>query len=176
MKLQKLVRLIALIGASAPALAQEVVATAPLARVKITGSSIKRIAREGALPIETITRKQLDEQGIVSAEQLVATLNINGNGSDNLASNADVTTGAARGNNGASSANLRGQGADSTLILLNGRRVATHGMLTEKRPVLTLMATSHSDIALTKTSFSRATRARAANDRRESPSSNQTMM
>ena len=127
MKLKKLARLIALIGVAAPALAQEA-GTVPMARVEITGSSIKRIAREGALPLETITRKQLEEQGIVSAEQLVATLNINGNGSDNLASNADVTTGAARGNNGASSANLRGQGADSTLILLNGRRVATHGM------------------------------------------------
>ncbi|MGX4640853.1 TonB-dependent receptor domain-containing protein [Massilia sp. SYSU DXS3249] len=99
-----------------------------MARVEVTGSSIKRIAKEGALPVEVISRKQLEEQGIVTAEQLIATLNINGNGSDNLASNADVTSGAQRGNNGASSANLRGQGADSTLVLLNGRRVATHGM------------------------------------------------
>jgi iron complex outermembrane receptor protein len=100
----------------------------PMARVEITGSSIKRIAREGALPVDVISRKQIEAQGIVNAEQLIATLNINGNGSDNLASNADVTSGAQRGNNGASSANLRGQGADSTLVLLNGRRVATHGM------------------------------------------------
>nr|WP_187362464.1 TonB-dependent receptor [Massilia rubra] len=100
----------------------------PMARVEITGSSIKRIAREGALPVEVISRKQIEAQGIVNAEQLIATLNINGNGSDNLASNADVTSGSQRGNNGASSANLRGQGADSTLVLLNGRRVATHGM------------------------------------------------
>nr|WP_229505792.1 Plug domain-containing protein [Massilia genomosp. 1] len=98
-----------------------------MARVDITGSSIKRIAREGALPVEVISRKQIEAQGIVNAEQLIATLNINGNGSDNLASNADVTSGSQRGNNGASSANLRGQGADSTLVLLNGRRVATGG-------------------------------------------------
>ncbi|MGZ5199751.1 MAG: TonB-dependent receptor domain-containing protein [Telluria sp.] len=97
-------------------------------RVEITGSSIKRIAKEGALPVEIITRKQLEDQGIVTAEEAIAVLNINGNGSDNLASNSDVTSGAQRGNNGASSANLRGQGSDSTLILLNGRRVATHGM------------------------------------------------
>ncbi len=128
MRLKTLAQLLALVGAAAPAAAQEMAATPPMARVEITGSSIKRIAREGALPVETITRQQLEAQGIVSAEQLVATLNINGNGSDNLASNADVTSGAQRGNNGASSANLRGQGADSTLILLNGRRVATHGM------------------------------------------------
>ena len=125
-KLTKLAQLIALIGVAGPVLAQ--VPAPQMQRVEITGSSIKRIAKEGALPIEIITRKQIEEQGIVNAEQLIASLNVNGNGSDNLASNADVTSGAQRGNNGASSANLRGQGADSTLVLLNGRRVATHGM------------------------------------------------
>jgi iron complex outermembrane receptor protein len=120
--------MIALIGVVGPALAQEVQTQGPIQRVEITGSSIKRIAKEGALPLEIISRKQLQEQGIVTAEQLIATLNVNGTGSDNLASNADVTSGAQRGNNGASSANLRGQGADSTLVLLNGRRIATHGM------------------------------------------------
>jgi iron complex outermembrane receptor protein len=122
--------LIALIGVAGPALAQTApeMPSGPIQRVEITGSSIKRIAKEGALPVEVISRKQLEQQGIVTAEQVIANLNINGNGSDNLASNSDVTTGAQRGNNGASSANLRGQGADSTLILLNGRRVATHGM------------------------------------------------
>ncbi|HEY5798814.1 MAG TPA: TonB-dependent receptor plug domain-containing protein, partial [Burkholderiaceae bacterium] len=124
MKLKKLAQCIALIGIAGPVLAQE----APVQRIEITGSSIKRIAKEGALPIEIISRRQLDEAGIVTAEQLIANLNINGTGSDNLASNADVTSGAQRGNNGASSANLRGQGSDSTLVLLNGRRIATHGM------------------------------------------------
>ncbi|MDP3672287.1 MAG: TonB-dependent receptor [Telluria sp.] len=128
MKLKKLAQLIALIGVAGQVAAQDAQPQQPMQRVEITGSSIKRIAKEGALPVEIISRKQLEEQGIVTAEQLIATLNINGNGSDNLASNADVTSGAQRGNNGASSANLRGQGSDSTLILLNGRRVATHGM------------------------------------------------
>jgi iron complex outermembrane receptor protein len=127
-KLKKLAHLIALIGVVGPVVAQEAQPQQPIQRVEITGSSIKRIAKEGALPVEIISRKQMDDQGIVSAEQLIMSLNINGNGADNLASNADVTSGAQRGNNGASSANLRGQGADSTLILLNGRRVATHGM------------------------------------------------
>jgi iron complex outermembrane receptor protein len=127
-KLKKLAHLIALIGVVGPAMAQEAQPQQTIQRVEITGSSIKRIAKEGALPVEIISKKQLEEQGIVTAEQLIMTLNVNGNGSDNLASNADVTSGAQRGNNGASSANLRGQGADSTLILLNGRRVATYGM------------------------------------------------
>jgi iron complex outermembrane receptor protein len=128
-KLKKLAQLMALMGMAAPIMAQaQVQSDASMQRVEITGSSIKRIAKEGALPVEIISRKQLEDQGIVTAEQLIATLNVNGNGSDNLASNADVTSGAQRGNNGASSANLRGQGSDSTLVLLNGRRVATHGM------------------------------------------------
>jgi iron complex outermembrane receptor protein len=120
--------MIALIGIVSPAIAQDVQSDKPMQRVEITGSSIKRIAKEGALPLEIISRKQLQEQGIVTAEQLIANLNVNGNGSDNLASNSDVTSGAQRGNNGASAANLRGQGADSTLVLLNGRRIAPYGM------------------------------------------------
>ena len=97
-------------------------------RVEITGSSIKRIASEGALPVQVFTRQDLDRQGIVTAEQLISSLNGNGTGLDNLASNADVVAGAARGMNGLSAANLRGQGSASTLVLLNGRRVAAHGL------------------------------------------------
>jgi len=107
-KVKKLAQLIALMGAVSPAIAQNVQISGPIQRVEITGSSIKRIAKEGALPVEVITAKQLEAQGIVTAEQLIATLNVNGNGSDNLASNADVTSGAQRGNNGASSAKPAG--------------------------------------------------------------------
>ena len=124
MKLTPLATAIALLGLSTAALAQ----TAAPQRVEITGSSIKRIAEEGALPIQVISRQDLERQGIVTAEQLVATLSANGSGLDNLASNADVVAGAARGNNGASCANLRLQGCASTLVLLNGRRVAAHGL------------------------------------------------
>ena len=55
-------------------------------------------------------------------------LNIASNGSDNLASNAGIVQDTLRGDNGVSGANLRGQGSDATLVLLNGRRVATHGL------------------------------------------------
>jgi iron complex outermembrane receptor protein len=129
MKLNRLVAQLAVLGLAAHAgtvLAQA--ESGKLERVEVTGSSIKRLKDEGALPLQVITRKDLERQGIVSAEQLISTLSVNGNGLDNLASNADVVSGQARGNNGASSANLRGQGAASTLILLNGRRVAAHGL------------------------------------------------
>lgn len=102
--------------------------TVRLEKFVVTGSSIKRPADEGALPIAVFTQLDLQQEGIASAEQLIMNLNINGNGLDNLASNADVVAGAQRGNNGATSANLRGQGSNATLILLNGRRIASHGL------------------------------------------------
>ncbi len=97
-------------------------------RVEITGSSIKRIQTEGALPVQTITREEIERAGIVNAEQLVARITANGTGADNLSSNVGIQLGTTdRNNNGNSSANLRGLGANSTLVLLNGRRVSTHG-------------------------------------------------
>ena len=53
-------------------------------------SSIKRIASEGSLPVQIITRQDLERQGIVTAEQLTSSLSLTGNGLDNLASNAVV--------------------------------------------------------------------------------------
>lgn len=97
-------------------------------RIRVTGSSIKRTAIEGDLPLTVFTRADIDAQGITSAEQLMQQLNIAGNGADNLASNNGIVSAEQRGNNGVSGANLRGQGADATLVLLNGRRVATHGL------------------------------------------------
>lgn len=97
-------------------------------KIIITGSRIKRTEGENALPVTVITKAQLEADGITSAEQLMLTLNIAANSTDNLASNNGITSSDNRGNNGFSGANLRGQGASSTLVLLNGRRVATHGM------------------------------------------------
>ncbi len=99
-----------------------------LDRIAVTGTRIKSAEAEEALPITSFTKAQIDQLGITSAEQLLMTLNISGNGSDNLASNAGIVNEEQRGNNGVSGANLRGQGADATLVLLNGRRVATHGL------------------------------------------------
>ena len=136
MKLKKLAQVISLICMTGPVVTQQAAAQSSddqrkpqsVERVVITGSSIKRVESEGALPILVITREEIDRQGIANAEQLIASLNSNGNGLDNLASNSDVVDGQARGNNGASSANLRGQGSAATLILLNGRRMAAHGL------------------------------------------------
>ena len=127
MKLNKIAHCIALMGVAGYAFGQ----AAPeqkLQRVEITGSSIKRIASEGALPIQVVSSEDLKAQGITTAEQVISFLNVNGNGIDNLASNSDVAAGSGRGSNGLSAANLRGQGASNTLVLLNGRRIAAHGL------------------------------------------------
>ncbi len=96
--------------------------------ILVTGSRIKQDPNRSALPLQIITNAEIERNGISSPEQLVAFLSTNGSGADNLASNADVTSGAQRGTNGLSAANLRGQGAAATLVLLNGRRVAAHGL------------------------------------------------
>lgn len=94
----------------------------------VTGSRIKRDPNDSSLPLQVITNEEFSREGISSPEQLIAFLSTNGNGADNLASNADVVSGAQRGTNGLSAANLRGQGSASTLVLLNNRRVAAHGL------------------------------------------------
>ena len=96
--------------------------------IVVTGSRIKQDPTKSALPLEIITSVEIERNGIANPEALNMFLTSNGSGADNLASNSDVTTGAQRGTNGLSSANLRGQGSGSTLILLNGRRVAAHGL------------------------------------------------
>lgn len=94
----------------------------------VTGSRIKQDPTKSALPLQIITNQDLAREGISSPEQMIMQLSANGNGPDNLASNADVVSGAQRGTNGLSGANLRGQGSAGTLVLLNGRRVAAHGL------------------------------------------------
>ncbi len=126
MRLHTLVGSLALLGMATHAFSQTV------ERVEITGSSIKRIQSEGALPIQTITREDLDRSGISSAEQLLSRLASNGNGLTNMITNqgGDFLNSLSTKphNNGAAAASLRGLGDQYTLVLLNGRRLATHGL------------------------------------------------
>src|SRR5687767_14833655 len=72
-----------------------------LEKFVVTGSLIKRIEGEGALPVLALTPLEMEQRGIAAVEQMIMELNINGNGMDNLASDADVVAGQQRGNNGA---------------------------------------------------------------------------
>ncbi|MEO7495619.1 MAG: TonB-dependent receptor [Massilia sp.] len=101
-----------------PALAQED-QNQPMARVEITGSSIKRLAAETSLPITTIRAGDFVKQGLTTAEEVLATIPMN-----QTSQSSSQTVGAGTG--GQSVANLRGLGGDKTLVLLNGRRLANH--------------------------------------------------
>ena len=131
MKLTTIAHCIALIGVSSLATGVAYAQSLPVEKVQkveITGSSIKAVQKEGALPIQVITAEQIGRSGTTSVEQLIATLSANGTTADNLSSQAGIQLGSNdRNNNGNSSANLRGLGAGSTLVLLNGRRVSLHG-------------------------------------------------
>jgi iron complex outermembrane receptor protein len=144
-KLKKLAQLVSLVCIAGPAMAQTPAtppaapaaaprpAAAPAApkteKIEVTGSSIKRVQLEGATPLQVITAEEIERDGITSAEQLVMLLSANGSGADNMSSNVafSVNANENRNSNSVASANLRGLGASSTLILLNGRRVSTHG-------------------------------------------------
>ena len=90
-----------------------------LERVEITGSSIKRVESEGALPVQVVTRAEIERSGVTSTEQLLQS--ISAVSSMGGTSNA---TGAGASTYGFSSISLRGLGEDRTLVLVNGRRVA----------------------------------------------------
>ncbi len=129
MKLTKSATMIALIGAAAPAFGQQAQSDKPIPRVEITGSSIKRIATEGALPVQTITPDQIDKQGITNAEQLMRLISANGTGADNMTSGNNVFgADADRVSGGGSFASLRGLGPTGTLVLINGRRISGYGL------------------------------------------------
>jgi len=89
-------------------------------RVEITGSSIKRIEGETALPVEVIKREDIEKTGVTTASELLQKISSNVGGLTDGSSVSDVM-GGQRGFNGA---NLRGLGVSSTLVLLNGRRMA----------------------------------------------------
>ena len=105
--------------ASQAAYAQTEPEPVKLQRVEITGSSIKRIDAETALPVQILTRDQIEKTGVTTAAELLGKISGSTANLTDGASFSDVGT--QRGFNGA---NLRGIGVSSTLVLLNGRRLA----------------------------------------------------
>ena len=89
-------------------------------RVEITGSNIKRIGNEGPLPVEVITRADIERKGVTSTNDLLRSLTYMSSYNDELISNSPNTT-------GSSSAGFRGLSGDQTVVLLNGRRLANYG-------------------------------------------------
>jgi iron complex outermembrane receptor protein len=106
--------------AGAAVFAQAAAQPQQLDRVEVTGSSIKRIDGETPLPVQVVKRADIDKAGVTTAAELLQQLTANVGGLTDGASITD-TAGNQRGFTGA---NLRGLGVSSTLVLLNGRRLA----------------------------------------------------
>lgn len=108
-------------SASGLALAQQD-ADVKLERVEITGSSIKRIDAETAVPVTVVKMDDLKKTGVSTVEQVLS----------NLAAiqqqTNTVVSSVGSGGGGASFADMRGIGADKTLVLLNGQRIANNAV------------------------------------------------
>lgn len=93
---------------------------APMQRVEITGSSIRRrLAAETSLPITTIRASEFAKQGLATAQEVLNSIPMN-------QSSEGSTAAVGSGTGGRATADLRGLGGDKTLVLLNGRRLANH--------------------------------------------------
>ena len=116
--------------AASSALAQD---AQKLERIEITGSSIKRIDAETAVPLTVVTRESIDKSGASNVQELVDRLSSNNGGGRSLGQSIGDSN--ATGQSGAS---LRGLGRERTLVLLNGRRHfirsqrQSHGILWNK--------------------------------------------
>lgn len=88
-------------------------------RVEVTGSHIKRVDSEGASPVQVLTREDIARTGASNVRELLDSL------SGTSGSLSDIS-GTNSFSPGASSASLRNLGKQSTLLLLNFRRVAPY--------------------------------------------------
>jgi iron complex outermembrane recepter protein len=89
-------------------------------KIVVTGSSIKRVDAEGALPITVITREDIDKDGAITAADLLRKLTVS--------TSSGVSQGGNRGGAtpGGESIALRELTANATLVLLNGRRLPNY--------------------------------------------------
>ena len=88
-------------------------------RVEVTGSRLKQIDAEGVSPVETISRQEITRSGATNVRELIDSLS-----SASTSYTLSDITGDNSFSPGSSGASLRNLGKMSTLVLLNGRRLA----------------------------------------------------
>ena len=109
-------------------LAQAQEAAAPIQRVEITGSHIRRAQSETSNPIQVLSRQDIEKSGKTTVAELLQTLAVDNQGSVPTSFGSGFAS-------GASGISLRGLGAASTLVLLNGRRMAPYGLADDGQKV-----------------------------------------
>lgn len=108
---------------SAPASAQDQSADEGTQIVTVTGSRIRRVDLETAAPVFVLDQTQIQNSGVTTVGDLIQRIPaISG-----AATNPTVNNG---GGFGESNVELRGLGAQRTLVLLNGRRIGILGNTT----------------------------------------------
>ncbi|KAF1015945.1 MAG: Vitamin B12 transporter BtuB [Stenotrophomonas maltophilia] len=105
-----------------------------LDRITVTGSNIPRTNTETPSPVQVVSRQEIDRTGKTSLSEYLQTLTADGAGSIPKS----FGSGFAGGGAGIS---LRGLGAGSTLVLLNGRRMASYGLADDGQKVFTDLST-----------------------------------
>ncbi|MDK2124118.1 TonB-dependent receptor [Parachitinimonas caeni] len=115
MKLKRISQAVMLIGAVS--IGQMAMAAESIEKIEVTGTSIKRIAKEGAIPVQQLKREDIQRTGATTVAELIQKL---------PAMQGFTIAPLAAGTNsgGRSSASIHAIGEDYTLVLLNGRRVA----------------------------------------------------
>jgi iron complex outermembrane recepter protein len=93
-------------------------------RIEVTGTNIPRTEGEAALPLQIITREDIERSGSASVAELMSKVSANVGGFNDQLSIGNQIQPFPRP--GLSSVNLRGIGDGSTLVLINGRRVANY--------------------------------------------------
>ena len=117
---------IALLGVTAflsvAAQAQQPIEPQSRERVEVTGSAIKRIDSETALPVQILRRDDIERIGAVTTEELLKTITA-------FTSTGSITTSQANGQvtTSQSAVSLRGLNSTRTLVLIDGRRTAVFG-------------------------------------------------
>ena len=109
------------LAASYPARAQEADDAAPLTRVVVTGSNIKRVDSETASPVQVLSHQEIVQSGAQTVAEILGNLTSNDHGalSDLGGTNSWAS--------GATGVSLRNLGTNATLVLLNGRRLSSYG-------------------------------------------------
>jgi iron complex outermembrane receptor protein len=90
-------------------------------KIEVTGSNIKRVDSEQASPVTIVRREDIEKSGATSISDVIRALPLDNNGS--ISDSFGI--GFAAGSSGVS---LRGLTVNSTLVLLNGRRMAPYGL------------------------------------------------
>ena len=102
----------------------------PVERIEVTGSLIKRIEGETALPVSVVTKDEIQKSGAQTVEELLTSLPLTTSaGATTSSQNAGATTG------GLAGISIHGMGSQRVLVLINGRRVAPYGIPTDSTTV-----------------------------------------